>query len=320
MGRYGCGKPLIQIAFAVLVLTPHSTWSAGPPPMPATPFTVSIADAAGATPASDRSTDTAATNTTTGPTFEVRPRLYALDCGSIHVPDMGMFSDTGEYDGQSGDLVAPCFVVTHPSGNLLWDAGLGDHLAGKGPVTVDGGAVLEVQRSIESQLQLIGVKQIDYLAFSHFHFDHTGNARLFRKATWLLNTKEQAAAEAPNPFIDRDAIQPGRQTRSLPIDGDHDVFGDGSVKILAAPGHTPGHQVLLVKLAETGPVILSGDLYHTRANRRYQRVPTFNVNRADTLASMNRIETLAKNIGARIIIQHDPEDFAGLPKAPAYLQ
>ncbi|MFA7668226.1 MAG: MBL fold metallo-hydrolase [Burkholderiaceae bacterium] len=248
-------------------------------------------------------------------------RLYALDCGTLHLPDMGMFSDTGEYDGRSGTLVSPCFVVMHPSGTLLWDTGLGDKLAGKGAVTVDGGVIMQVDRSLQSQLQAIGVRNIDYLGFSHLHFDHTGNAGAFPNATWLVARQDlDAALGGPDPFINPDDISTHKRTKKQLLDGDHDVFGDGSVKILKAPGHTAGHQVLLVRLAKSGPVILSGDLYHTRENRHYQRVPTFNDSRADTLASMNRIETLASNLGARIIIQHDPEEFSALPQMPGHLE
>jgi len=233
---------------------------------------------------------------------------------------MGMFSDTGEYDGRPGALATPCFLIVHPKGTLLWDAGLGDQLAGKGPVAADGGVVLEVRQTLQSQLQRIGVANVNYVAFSHFHFDHTGNALAFRDATWLVNRTEfNAALDDPNAFINPESVQPGGNTNQIFIDGDYDVFGDGSVKILRAPGHTEGHQVLLVRLANNGPIILSGDLYHTLENRRYQRVPTFNSSRAESLASMNRIETLATNLGARIIVQHDPQEFAALPQAPAYL-
>jgi len=103
------------------------------------------------------------------------------------------------------------------------------------------------------------------------------------------------------------------------IDADDDVFGDGSVRILKAPGHTPGHQVLELKLAKAGVVILSGDLYHSEDNRKFKRVPTINVERADTLASIDRIEKIVHNTHARFVIQHDPRDFAALPKFPAYL-
>ena len=101
--------------------------------------------------------------------------------------------------------------------------------------------------------------------------------------------------------------------------GDHDVFGDEQVKILSAPGHTPGHQVLLVRLARSGPVILGGDLYHLRANVETERVPVHNASRAETLASMKRVRRLVKSLHARLVVQHDPDVLRGLPRFPAYL-
>jgi len=315
MIRRLAGRSAVSLILAGLALASAQARPAFPPPAPATPFAVGTLD--GATGMSPPVPPAAAAPA--GPAIGLR--LYALDCGRIQLPDMGMFSDTGEYDGRRGTLAAPCFLVVHPSGTLLWDTGLGDALAGKGPVPVEGGVVLQVDRSLQSQLQAIGINRVDYLGFSHFHFDHTGNAGAFRDATWLVNRQElESALKEPSAFINPDHILPARQTKQLALDGDHDVFGDGSVKILRAPGHTPGHQVLLLRLARSGPVILSGDLYHTRENRKYQRVPSFNVSRAETLASMNRIETLARNLGARVIIQHDPEEFAALPQVPGYLE
>jgi N-acyl homoserine lactone hydrolase len=103
------------------------------------------------------------------------------------------------------------------------------------------------------------------------------------------------------------------------IDGDYDVFGDGRVRLLKTPGHAPGHQSLEVRLKHSGVVLLTGDLYHLHASREYHFVPPVNVNRADTLASIDRFECIAKNTHARVIVQHDEQDFASLPKFPAYL-
>jgi len=91
------------------------------------------------------------------------------------------------------------------------------------------------------------------------------------------------------------------------------------VRILKAPGHTPGHQVLILKLGKSGTVVLSGDLYHVRENRTHRRVPVFNTERADTLASMDRVERIVKNTKARFVVQHDPRDFQALPRFPAFL-
>jgi glyoxylase-like metal-dependent hydrolase (beta-lactamase superfamily II) len=251
-------------------------------------------------------------------------RLYALDCGHAHFQDLGAFSDTGEYDGKPGDLAMPCFLIRHPKGTLLWDTGLGDKLAESKAGVDNGGVHMSVPVTLGEQLKALSLapSDVSYLAFSHFHFDHTGNAGRFDASTWIVNRAELAyAQQTPVPFgIDASIaglVRNARTTRM--IDGDEDVFGDGSVRILKAPGHTAGHQVLEIKLKKSGVVILSGDLYHTRDNRKFRRVPAFNYERADTLASIDRIEAIVRNTHARLVVQHDPVDFRSLPKFPAFL-
>ncbi|MEC5384311.1 N-acyl homoserine lactonase family protein [Uliginosibacterium sp. H3] len=250
-------------------------------------------------------------------------RLYAIDCGRIDIKDMGMFADTGEYDGKSGKVVTPCFLIRHPKGTLLWDTGLGDKLAGNKDGVDNGGFLLHVDTSLQSQLQGIGVApgDVGYVAFSHMHFDHMGNANAFPAATWILNSAELAWAQStPPPFgVDPSAFAGYKSAKTQMIDSDLDLFGDGSVRILKTPGHTPGHQVLVLKLKKAGTVVLSGDLYHTRENRKFHRVPSFNVERADTLASIDRVEAIVKNSKGKLFVQHDPLDFKLLPKFPAYL-
>jgi N-acyl homoserine lactone hydrolase len=249
-------------------------------------------------------------------------RLYALDCGRIQLKDMGMFSDTGEYDGKPGALVDPCWVIRHPKGTLLWDTGLGDKMAeNKDGVDIDIGH-MQVDVTLLDQLKAIGLTpgDITYLSISHAHFDHTGNANEFPDATWIMNRAEVAWADTrPNQFVDPDRFNAYQTAKTEMIDGDYDVFGDGSVRILKTPGHTPGHQSLLVKLKKAGTVIISGDLYHVRDNYRFRRVPTFNVERADTLASIDRINAILKNTKGRLVVHHDPQDFKALPAFPKYL-
>ena len=252
-------------------------------------------------------------------------RLYALDCGRLEFKDMGIFADTGEYDGTPGKLTASCFIIKHSKGVLLWDTGLGDKIA-EMPQGLDlfGGLIHETMPvTLASQLKELGLAPADvtYVAFSHLHGDHAGNANLFPSSTWILNSKEIAwATQTPPPLgVDPSVFSAYKSAKTQMIDGDYDVFGDGSVKILRAPGHTPGHAVLEVKLKKAGVVILSGDLYHLPANREFQRVPIFNDSRADTLASIARIEKIVKNTHARFVIQHNEESFKALPKFPAYL-
>jgi glyoxylase-like metal-dependent hydrolase (beta-lactamase superfamily II) len=173
------------------------------------------------------------------------------------------------------------------------------------------------------QLARLGLKpaDIDCLAFSHWHEDHTGNANLFDKATWILQRKELAAAtgHTPPPFEPLAPVSAWRAANKRIIDGDADVFGDGTVRLLLMPGHTPGHQALEIRLPHAGVVLLSGDLYHSRENRRFRRVPRINNDRAATLASMDRFEAIAARDHARVVIQHDPRDIALLPRFPDYL-
>jgi glyoxylase-like metal-dependent hydrolase (beta-lactamase superfamily II) len=247
-------------------------------------------------------------------------RIYALDCGHLEFKNQGFFSDTGEYDGKSAAIAVPCFLIRHPKGNLMWDTGLSPDFA-KRPNSDGVTGALDV--AVDKQLQQIGLKPADvqYLAFSHMHIDHTGNANLFTAARWIVNKTELAwvLGGASGSPVDLATFSGYKTARTLMIDGDYDVFGDGSVRILKTPGHTPGHQVLVLKLKTAGTVILAGDLYHFRADRAQRLIPLFNTNRADTLASFDRVERIARNTKARLIIQHDPEDFKSLPKFPAYL-
>ena len=258
-------------------------------------------------------------------------RLYALDCGWAEFKDFGLGSDTGDYDGRPAELADPCFLIKHPKGWLLWDAGLPATL----PLSVSGGVAPQdmmarlgfrtwTVRPLVDQLADLGLKpqDIDYLAFSHMHFDHVGNANLFTRATWILNRDELAwaLADPPHGNMVPELFSAYRSANKKLIDGDLDVFGDGTVRILKAPGHTPGSSALLVTLAQAGPLLLSGDLYVTLEGRLHRHVPAGNADRAATLASMDRIETIVRLQHARVVVQHAPEDFARLPRAPHYLE
>jgi len=248
----------------------------------------------------------------------VEVRLYALNCGHLEFRDKSFFSDTGEYDGQSARIVAPCFVIRHPKGVLVWDTGLSpDFPRGVNAAGVSGG----FEGSVTQMLAQIGMRPADvtWLSFSHLHSDHTGNANLFKSATWILNATELKWALAGGQFVEEPTFSLYKGAKQRLIDGDYDVFGDGTVRILKTPGHTPGHQVLLLKLRQAGTVILAGDLYHFHTDRTERLVPIFNTSRAETLASFDRVERIARNTHARVVIEHSPEDFKALPAFPGYL-
>ena len=249
-------------------------------------------------------------------------RLYIFDCGHLRIADPGRFSLTMD-EVSTLELSVPCYLIEHPDGTLLWDAGLSDSLAEGSPHTQANGTVTTVTATLRAQLEELGYQPADitYLALSHLHYDHAGNANDFVASTWLVQRPEHEAAFGDaQGFFDRALYGELEISETMLLDGDHDVFGDGTVVIKSAPGHTPGHQVLFVDLAETGGVVLSGDLYHFPENRTLKRVPTFNFDEAQTLASMDAVEDFLMESGARLWIEHDFAANALLDKSPAYYE
>lgn len=258
----------------------------------------------------------------TGASGPADVRLYVFDCGSLHFDDITSFGLAND-DTPVRDLFVPCYLVRHDDKLLLWDTGLPLAAAGAPRSEPEPGMQMVYARSIVDQLADMGIaaSDIDLLALSHFHFDHAGGADAFGAAALLIQRSEyEAAFVHPEDFpVFMPALYSGlADSPRVLLDGDLDVFGDGSVRILAAPGHTPGHQVLLVNLARTGPVLLGGDLYHFRATRSLRAVPEFNTSREETLASMDRVEDVLRQTGATLWIEHDQTLADTLRKAPAY--
>jgi N-acyl homoserine lactone hydrolase len=245
---------------------------------------------------------------------EAKIKLYALKCGHIEMDDLGAFSDTGQYDHKHGTMDVRCFLIQHPKGTLLWDTGVGPALV-KAQLP---GHQFSVPVSLETELAKIKLsrRSIDYLAFSHMHLDHTGNANLFEGSAWILNRSEMSWADKKPMGVMLETFDLFSKVKTKWVDEDYDVFGDGTVKVLKTPGHTPGHQSLYVNLSAAGPVIIAGDLFHLIESREKALVPSVNVDRAATLASIQRVEGLAKEKKAKVLISHDPKE--DLPNAPAY--
>jgi N-acyl homoserine lactone hydrolase len=243
-------------------------------------------------------------------------RLHVLDGGLIRAYDASDLADDGAYDGRVVDLPAPCFLIRHPDGDLMWESGISR-------TRTDLGVSVEFSATLEAQLADLGLAPSDirFISVSHGHWDHSGNAGLFARSTWIVNPDERAAmfddeSRASQAMDDYGSIE---EADTILISDDHDVFGDGSVRIIQSPGHTPGHTVLLVHLADAGPILLSGDLWHLTESRTHRRVPPFNVDRAHTLTSMDKVEALVRATGARVIIQHEAADLAALPSLPNHL-
>jgi N-acyl homoserine lactone hydrolase len=252
-------------------------------------------------------------------------KLYVFDCGRMLYDDEQI--DALDFGFTSADtdvreLIVPCYVIEHDRGRLLWDGGLS-------PATVDmaassgGGIQMRLDRPFGEQLADIGLdtSSFDYVAFSHMHPDHVGVANEIEGATLLIQRAEYDAAfadEVTTFGFDPALYQRLRDADRQILDGDHDDFGDGRVRILSAPGHTPGHQVLFVDLEKTGPIILSGDLFVFQLNRREQSVPGFNVDAEATLKSMERIEKVLEETGAELWIEHELARFEQVAQAPRY--
>lgn len=240
--------------------------------------------------------------------------LYTFDGGSILVKKKELFSEGDRYTGETQQLASPFYVIKHPDGVLLWDTGLPEGLVGQGDVTPDGGAfVISRKEKIVDQLASIGLKpeDIDMIAFSHVHFDHTGAANNFPNAKWLVQQTEVDFVNSEeikgNTFYAPDSFN--KLTDQMILTGDKDVFNDGSVVIKSFPGHTAGHQALFLALKEYGPILLSGDTYHFKQNREDVVVPQFNYDISESKESIKEFEAFAKVKNAKVIIQHDPEDF-----------
>src|SRR6266852_3069113 len=243
-------------------------------------------------------------------------KLYILNCGEGVAGDISRWSP-GVNVGKSMDFADNCYLMHHTQGWLLWDTGITDAIA----AMPDGQAPADPRmthwrrpKTLASQLEAVGVKpvEIKYLAISHTHPDHIGNVELFPQAMLLV---QKAKYEWPNP------LGVGRFKPEHPVtklDGDHDVFGDGSVTIIATPGHTPGHQSLLVKLPQTGALVLSGDAVHFQANWDHRRVPSNNVDQEQTLASMQRIADVLEKEKAQLWINHDKAQRDSLKMTPGF--
>jgi N-acyl homoserine lactone hydrolase len=248
-----------------------------------------------------------------------------FDCGVLVRGEPRGYNLTTEQVGGNTNFSDACFLVVHPKGTLLWDVGIiPDAQITPGGVEIQtgrGGTSNKASKTLKSQLAAIGYqpKDITYLAVSHGHADHVANASDYAGSTWLVQR-----AERDSMFSDQARRQPAFQTynalehsKVTVLDGDRDVFGDGTVTLISTPGHTPGHQSLMVKLQNAGTIILTGDLYHYAAERTLKTLPNGD-NKEQTTASRAKIEALLAKPGTQLWIQHDIVGNSKLKKAPAF--
>lgn len=247
-------------------------------------------------------------------------KLSVFDCGVIGIEDVSSFGIIN-IETPVRKLFVPCYLIQHPDGLMIWDTGLSPAMAGQGKIDVGNGFSVNYKRAFVEQLADMNITPADikYLGLSHMHSDHAGGANPFNNAALLVQRAEFNAAfgEQELAHFDRSVYSELAGNDQYLLDGDHDVFGDGSVRILSMPGHTPGHQVLAVDLPDTGLIVLSGDQYHFVISRRLRRMPEFNIDRAQTHASMDRLEAWLLEHDATLWIEHDLKFAQSLRLAPA---
>ena len=258
-------------------------------------------------------------------------RLYVFDCGTLTPNQEGVeryhvtMKEVGEIR-----MPVPCFLIVHPRGTLMWDVGVipdsvVEAQANNAKANVNPTVAAVVTRTLKSQLAQVGYKpeDITYVAISHAHIDHTANLNAFARSTWLTRTAERDFMWAENNPRVNPTFYPALKTRKVTvIDKDeYDVFGDGSVILKAAPGHSPGHQVMVLNLPKTGRIMIAGDLYHYPQERTFRRPPPdteFSVQQS--AASRVMIEEYLKKTKTEIWISHDFVANAKLKKSPAYYE
>ena len=253
-------------------------------------------------------------------------RMYVINCGENHTNDVSRWTP-GVNVGKPHVFSNHCYLIKHAQGLMLWDSGNADRLAAmpKGLTNPAGTITAFMKKPLAESLKEIGVAPADikHFAMSHGHGDHSGNANLFTASTLYIQRAEYAAVFGSEPqkfgFIPAN-FEKIRSNPAMIINGDYDVFGDGSVVIKPAPGHTPGHQVLLVRLPKTGPVLLSGDMVHLQYSWNYRVVPSFNFDVQQSMQTIDSMKAFAAQSGAQLWINHDLEQHARIPKAPASVQ
>jgi N-acyl homoserine lactone hydrolase len=241
-------------------------------------------------------------------------RLYVLDCGYMDMQGWPQFQQLYGVPESAVEIPAqanPCFLITNNGKSLLWESGLPDATPRESTPSAFG-VKFAMPNKLKEQMEALNVPpaKLDYFAISHLHFDHVGNWPYFKHVNTFLQRAEWVFVTRPEEKgigYDNKIIDGFREYKNLTLlDGDHDVFGDGSVKLISTPGHTEGHQSLLVNLREYGPVIISGDAIHFAEELEHHILPTFNASAAQSEATIEALLELEAALDGELWIQHDP--------------
>lgn len=264
---------------------------------------------------------------TANATPETDLKLYVLECGYMDMRDWDAFKAFFGVDKDQVEIPAqanPCFLVVHGEETLLWDAGFSDSTPSQ-PTVDEHGVTVEMPRKLKNQLADLGyaVEDIDYFAISHLHFDHIGNLPYFLNTNILIQEKELTAALSErskgNAGYKRKLYEAlPSAPRLISLEGEHDVFGDGSVVLIPSPGHTEGSQVMRVNLRHYGPVIISGDALHFQEELESHVMPSFHVSLEVAAQSVTELLRYTEENNAELWIQHDPVQYQHRKKTPEY--
>lgn len=245
------------------------------------------------------------------------PTLYAFNCGWFQCRP-GFF-----IEGETGDYLrgpVPSYLIEHPKGKALFDTGMGvryrREMENALPPDKFGLQWFEGQE-IAARLRAIGVDpaSIDWVINSHLHIDHCGGNASLPNATVIVQAAELEAAQANETagLYEAEDYATGQPVKA--IEGEHDLFGDGSVRIVPTFGHTPGHQSVIVKLAK-GEALLAGDCCYTERNLDMMKMLPSTVDMAEGLRSLERLAAL-RRAGTRILFGHDGRQWAGVVEGVA---
>src|SRR6185369_16449736 len=233
-------------------------------------------------------------------------RMYVIECGENHVKDLSRWTP-GVNVGKAHVFSDHCYLIKHAKGWMLWDSGNPDRLAAlpDGLTAPNGIITAYMRKPLLDSLKELGLepKDIRYFAMSHSHGDHSGNANYFGGSLLLMQTSEYAAVFGPEPQKFNFAAANFEKLRNAQVEklnGDGDVFGDGSVVIKATPGHTPGHQSLFVRLPKSQPVLLTGDMVHLVYSWENRVVPGFNYDVEASGRSIDAMKEFARQTGAQV--------------------
>jgi N-acyl homoserine lactone hydrolase len=260
----------------------------------------------------------------------VAEKLYRLDCGHSLANDESVWTP-GENVGREIEFSSTCWLIKHGNEWLLWDSGVPESSLNdpRGWSTLPKLIVYHLDKSLTDQLAEIGLKPRDIgrIAISHTHGDHIGNMGLFPNSTVVMQRAEYSWIHSPDGANDNvnQLMALARELLGKPknlqlIDGDTDLFGDGSVTLISTPGHTPGHESLLVHLNKSGFIVLSGDVAHSERNFQKDIVPSLNTDKAQSIASMERVRQLLATYNAKLFINHDKSETDKLKLIPDFYE